>query len=563
MFKTLFLAFRKDAPRMMFSKRMIAPVYFNTFCSKQVPLGVEKPTDNQEANITEAFPSGEGYRYNLSQLQEVHKLLVNQIDHMPINKAVQALKVFALHKYQDDNLYLKFEKSILRHIHAITEEDFVQAVKYLSYVPRETSEKFILMVEHKTIKILGKINSQQFVDLLKSFTRLHKGSTKFVRTMQNYLVQKVKEFSAPQIIEASYYLIISKRLTDIQFDEIMYHLYSRFHRDTSALNPDGLLKLLSLMIIQKQESQFRESNTAKTTGDPKAEIMSAIYGTPVHEKKPSIPEGGQKRHDLEKILSKATETLKEYLTQDGLSSKQIASVIEYMKILNAEIPEVFITELIQTTNSNYLNMYPAEFTRIYLLLNNIEISNEMRTQLEETYKSYFDKFFNDMNDHEIAESWSLIDYAKFFESEKMLKRIEDYIREKVNSLELPALIRFTHLRIKTAHLLNPGFKEGSDDLLMNYLLPRVMLLLKRNKDAKDALLVSKWFIALKVKDDKLLEDFITILRDINVDKALDYFYFTKFLDHIKTENENQRDLCQSTLALLESRHKATSVQKAA
>jgi len=168
-----------------------------------------------------------------------------------------------------------------------------------------------------------------------------------------------------------------------------------------------------------------------------------------------------------------------------------------------------------------------------------------------------------MNDHEIAESWSLIDYAKFFESEKMLKRIEDYIREKVNSLELPALIRFTHLRIKTAHLLNPGFKEGSDDLLMNYLLPRVMLLLKRNKDAKDALLVSKWFIALKVKDDKLLEDFITILRDINVDKALDYFYFTKFLDHIKTENENQRDLCQSTLALLESRHKATSVQKAA
>lgn len=562
MFKTFLSALRKDAPRLVFGKR-IAPVYFNTFCSKQVPLGVGKQTENQEVNINEAFPAGEGYRYNMSQLQEVHKLMVNQIDHMQITKAVQALKVFALHKYQDDNLYLKFEKSILRHIHAISEEDFVQAVKYLSYVQREPSDKFILMVEHKAIKILGKVNSQQFVDLLKSFTRIHKGSTKFFRTMQNYMVQKTKEFSAPQFIESSYHLIISKRLTDIQFDEIMYHLYSRLHRDTSALNPDDLLKLLSLMIIQKQESQFRESNTAKTKGDPKAEIMSAIYGTPVHEKKSSVPEGGQKHHDLGKILPKATETLKEHLAQDSLSSKQIASVIEYMKILNAEIPEVFITELIQTTNSNYLNMYPAEFTRIYLLLNNIEISNEMRAQLEETYKSYFDKFFNDMNDHEIAESWSLIDYAKFTESEKMLKRIEDYIKEKINSLELPALIRFTHLRIKSAHLLNPGFKEVSDDLLMNYLLPRVMLLLKRNKDAKDALLVSKWFIALKVKDDKLLEDFIKIIRDINVDKALDYFYFTKFLDHIKTENENQRDLCQSTLALLESKHKATSVlQKA-
>jgi len=561
MLKTFLSAFRKDVPRFILTKR-IAPIYLSPFSSKQVPLDVEKPSDDQ-INSQDVFPAGEGYRYNLSQLKEVHKILVNQIEHMQINKAVQALKVFALHKYQDNDLYLRFERSILRHIHAISETDFVQAIKYLSYVQRETSEKFLLMAEHKTIKVLGKINSQQYVDLLKSFTRLSKGSTKFYRTMQNYMVQKIKEFTNSQVVEVSYYLIISKRLTDIQFDELIYHVYSRLHRDTSALNPDDLLKLLSLMIIQKQESQFREKNPNSNKTDPKAQIMSAIYGTPVHEKKPAVPEAAQKRHDLEKILPKATETLKVLLAEGTLSSKQIASVIEYMKILNAEIPEAFIMELVQTTNANYLTMYPAEFTRIYLLLNNIEISNEMRTQLEETYKNYFDKFFSEMNDHEIAESWSLIDYAKFSESENMLKRIEGYIRENINSLELSSLIRFTHLRIKTAHLLNPGFKEGSDDLLMNYLLPRVMLLLKRNKQAKDALLVSKWFIALKVKDEKLLVDFITILRDINVDKAIDYFYFTKFLDHIKTENQSQYDLCQSTLALLESKHQATSIQKSA
>jgi len=77
---------------------------------------------------------------------------------------------------------------------------------------------------------------------------------------------------------------------------------------------------------------------------------------------------------------------------------------------------------------------------------------KIKHNLDSVYEEYIQKNFEDFDYAELSEMWKMVDYAPVENKDKIVGMIASTLKENINHLQLPDLLNFTHLRIKSEKL---------------------------------------------------------------------------------------------------------------
>ena len=374
--------------------------------------------EDVKQEVKDKIPLEKLYQDNINQLGETYKILRDSIDHLPVHRVVEILKIYSNHRYDNDELYTKCEKSILRHINSIKSEDFISAMTSFSLLENKTSPTFNLMMENKFIKTISKFNMIQIYEVTDAFSRMNIGTSKLYRSLNSYYLHKLNEFTLKQQLDMAIMLINSGRLLHKQVDEILYNLYEKLKNIIKLMKIGEFIKFIlifhSKVLHNKQNYVENESENDKNKSETKNHIMSTLYGD--FNKIPSS--NNAKSSSENSFFAEYNDEIEEHLlklieVENNISLRQYLIIIQIYRNYKRLMPDKIIKKFNEFLENNKISFSPVDFMNIYRKCLGLPTESwyKIKAMLDRIYKQYIEIYINDFDYTELGEIWKTVDYC--------------------------------------------------------------------------------------------------------------------------------------------------------